>query len=53
MRIVEVLKYAYNHGNEIIHHNNMWQSQVEIKHFSVAYFKCITMLKVLYHRPSV
>ena len=50
---MKVLKYAYNHSNEIIHHNNMWQSQVEIEHFSVAYFKCITTFKVLYHRPSV
>ena len=30
-----------------------WQSQVEIKHFSVAYFKCITTFKVQYHRLSV
>ena len=30
-----------------------WQSQVEIEHFFVAYFKCITTFKVLYHRPSV
>ena len=31
----------------------MWQSQVEIKHYSVAYFDHITAFKVLYHSTSV
>ena len=26
---------------------HLWQSQVEIEHYSVAYFKCITAFKVL------
>ena len=25
----------------------MWQSQVEIKHYSVVYFDCVTTFKVL------
>jgi len=31
-------------GNEA---NYMWQSQVEIEQYSIAYFDCITMLKAL------
>ena len=31
----------------------MWQSRVEIEHYSVAYFNCITAFKALLHRTSV
>ena len=31
----------------------MWQSQVEIQHYSVVYFNCITAFEVLYHRTSI
>ena len=31
----------------------MWQSQVEIEHYSVAYFYRITMFKALQRRTSV
>ena len=31
----------------------MWQSGVEIKHYSVAYFDCITAFEVLQRRTSV
>ena len=31
----------------------MWQSQVEIEHYSVAYFKCITAFEALLRRTSV
>ena len=31
----------------------MWQSQVEIEHYSVVYFDRITAFKVLYRRTSV
>ena len=27
--------------------NHMWQSQVEIEHYSVAYFNCITAFEAL------
>ena len=30
-----------------IYRNNMWQSQVEIEHYSVAYFNCITAFEAL------
>ena len=32
---------------------HMWQSLVEVKHYSIAYFDCITTFKVLWHRTSV
>ena len=31
----------------------MWQSQVEIEHYSVAYFDCITTFKVLKRSTSL
>ena len=31
----------------------MWQSQIEIKHYSISYFDCITVFEVLYRRSSV
>ena len=31
----------------------VWQSQVEIKHYSVAYFNHVTMFKTLQHRSSI
>ena len=31
----------------------LWQSQVEIKHYSVAYFNCISAFAALQHRTSV
>ena len=31
----------------------MWQSQVEIEHYSVVYFDRITAFKVLYRRTSI
>ena len=31
----------------------MWQSQVEIQHYSIVYFNPITAFEVLYHRTSV
>ena len=34
-------------------HMYMWQSRVEIKHYSVAYFDHITAFKVLYRSTSI
>jgi len=31
----------------------MWQSWVEIEHYSVAYFYCTTVFEALQHRTSV
>ena len=31
----------------------MWQSRVEIEHYSVAYFDRVTAFKVLSHKTSV
>ena len=31
----------------------MWQSRVEIEHYSVVYFLCITVLEALWRRTSV
>ena len=31
----------------------MWQSRVEIEHYSVAYFDCITVFEVLYRSTSI
>ena len=31
----------------------MWQSQVEIKHYSIAYFNCITAFEAFLRRTSV
>ena len=31
----------------------MWQSRVEIEHYFVPYFNCITVFKALYHKTSV
>ena len=33
--------------------NYMWQSQVEIKHYSIAYFDHVTVLQVLKCKTSV
>ena len=32
---------------------HLWQSRVEIKYYSVAYFYCITAFETLYHRTFV
>ena len=31
----------------------MWQSWVEIEHYSVAYFQCVTAFEALYHRTML
>ena len=36
-----------------IHVYYVWQSRVEIKHYSIAYFDHVTALQVLKHRSSV
>ena len=38
------LQYA---ENSILHVNQLWQSRVEIEHYSVAYFECITAFEAL------
>ena len=32
---------------------HIWQMWVEIEHYFVAYFDCITVFEALYHRTSV
>ena len=33
--------------NDLVTSNEMWQSRVEIEHYSVAYFDCIIAFKAL------
>ena len=42
--LVKVSMYVFMHSHQWL---DMWQSRVEIEHYSVAYFNHITVFKVL------